>query len=157
MGSLGRVTGQAPGHEVGHGPQDHGFVGGGQAFVVADGAAVLADPGEGSFDNPAPRQDLEGVQVVGAADDLQGQVQAGGPGGEPPGLVAGVGPDQADAGAGAAQVPQQGAGGVAVLHRGRGDDRVEQQAAGIDGDVPLAAVILSSVFDHGCDLLPCDV
>jgi hypothetical protein len=43
MGGLGKPGG----HEGGHGPQDHGFVAGGEGFVVADGAAVLADPGEG--------------------------------------------------------------------------------------------------------------
>src|SRR5215469_1370539 len=142
MAYWGWVAGQAPGHDVGHGPQDHGFVAGGQAFVVADGAAVLADPGEGSLDHPAPGQDLEGVQVIGTADDLQGDVQGVGPGGEPAGLVAGVGPDQADARAGAVEIPQQRAGGVAVLHRGGGDDRVEQQAGDVYGDVPLAAVYL---------------
>ena len=57
MGGLG----QAVGHEGGHGPQDHGFVAGREAFIVADGAAVLADPGEGSFYDPAAGQDLEEV------------------------------------------------------------------------------------------------
>jgi len=46
-------SGEALGHQGDHGPQDHGFVAGGQAFVVADGAAVLADPGEGAFDDYA--------------------------------------------------------------------------------------------------------
>jgi hypothetical protein len=39
--------GQAPGHEGDHGPQDHGFVAGGQVLMIAGGSAVLADPGEG--------------------------------------------------------------------------------------------------------------
>ena len=101
MGGLG----QAAGHEGDHGPQDHGFVAGGQVLVVADGAAVLADPGEGPLDDPAAGQDLEGVQVA-LGDDLQGHLQGRGPGGELAG-VSGVGPDQADAAAGAVQVPQQ--------------------------------------------------
>ena len=54
--------GEAAGHQGDHGPGDHGFVAGGQVLVVADGAAVLADPGEGSLDNPAAGQDLEGVR-----------------------------------------------------------------------------------------------
>ena len=41
MGGLG----EAAGHEGGHGPQEHGFVAGGQVLVVADGAAVLDEPG----------------------------------------------------------------------------------------------------------------
>jgi len=45
MGGLG----EAAGHEGDHRPQDHGFVAGREALVVADGAAVLADPGEGAL------------------------------------------------------------------------------------------------------------
>jgi len=45
--------GQTPGHEGDHGPQDHGFVAGGQVLVVAGGAPVLADRREGAFDDPA--------------------------------------------------------------------------------------------------------
>jgi hypothetical protein len=41
---MGRL-GEAAGHQGDHGPQDHGFVAGGQVLVVADGAPVLADPG----------------------------------------------------------------------------------------------------------------
>jgi hypothetical protein len=33
--------GQAPGHEGDHGPQDHGFVAGGQVLIIAGGAPVL--------------------------------------------------------------------------------------------------------------------
>jgi len=119
-------------------------VAGGQVLVVAGGAAVLADPGEGPFHDPAAGQDGEGVQVIGPADDLQGDAQGGSPGGEPVRLVAGVGPGQPHPRAGAAQVPQQRAGGVAVLHAGGGDDHIEQQPGGVYRDVALAAVISSS-------------
>ena len=95
--------GQAPGHKGDHGPQDHGFMAGGQEFVVADGAAVLADPGEGPLDDPAAGQHLEGVRI-GFGDDLEGHLQRRGPGGQRAG-VSGVGPDQADVTAGAVQVP----------------------------------------------------
>jgi hypothetical protein len=77
MGGLG----QAAGHQGGHGPQDHGFVAGGQVFVVADGASVLADPGEGPLDDPAAGQDLEGVRVA-FGDDLDSHLQGGRPAGE---------------------------------------------------------------------------
>jgi len=43
------------------GPLDHRLVMGGQPLVVADGAAIPAEPGEGPLDDPAARQDLEGV------------------------------------------------------------------------------------------------
>jgi hypothetical protein len=45
--------GQTAGYQGGHCPQDHGFVAGREASVVADRAAVLADPGGSSFFNPA--------------------------------------------------------------------------------------------------------
>ena len=135
MGGLGETAC----HEGGHGPQDHGFVAGREAFVVADGAAVLADPGEGALDDPPAGQHLEGVRVA-PGDDLQGHLHGRGPGGQPGGVVAGVGPHQADTGAGAVGVPQQRPGAVTVLDRGRGDDHVQDQAGHVDGDVAFAAV-----------------
>jgi hypothetical protein len=64
MGGLG----EAAGHEGDHGPDDHGFMAGrgrgGEAFVVAGGPAVLADPGEGALDDHAAGQDLEAGDAV---------------------------------------------------------------------------------------------
>ena len=138
--------GQAAGHEGDHGPQDHGFVAGGEAFVVADGPAVLADPGEGALDDPAAGQDLEGVQVRGAPDDLEGELErAGGPGDELAGVDA-VGPGELDLGERLVQVPQQRPGGVAVLDAGSGDEDLQQQAHGVHGDMPLAAIHLFGVI-----------
>src|SRR5215468_6493313 len=76
MGGLG----QAAGHQGDHGPQDHGFVAGGPVLVVADGAPVLADPGEGPLHDPAAGQHLEGVPVA-LGDDLECHLQGLGPGG----------------------------------------------------------------------------
>src|SRR4029077_18140406 len=90
----------------------------------------------------AAGQDLEGVQGIGPPDDLHGELEVGGgPGGQFPGVAA-IGPGQADAGAGPVQVEQQRPGGVTVLGAGGGDQDLQQQAAGVDGDVPLAAVDL---------------
>src|ERR1019366_4289672 len=76
-------------------------------------------------------------------DDLKGAVQgAGCPGDQLAGVPA-VGPDQADAPEPGGQPPQQVAGGVAGLHGGGGhqDPQDHQdQAEGIGGDVPLAAL-----------------
>ncbi|HMH35444.1 MAG TPA: hypothetical protein VK584_00800 [Streptosporangiaceae bacterium] len=68
---------------------------------------------QGALDDPAAGQHLEGVRVA-LADDLQLDLQAGGPGDELSG-VSRISPGQPDAGAAAGQVPQQGAGGVAVV------------------------------------------
>jgi hypothetical protein len=130
--------GQAACHEDGHGPQDHRFVAGREAFVVADGAAVFADPGERPLYHPPAGQHLEDVPVA-PGDDLEVHLQAGGPGGELAG-VDGISPDQPDAAGGAVQVPQQRPGGVAVLDGGGGDHHGQQQAHRIHGDVPFPAV-----------------
>ena len=113
-----RGRGQAPGHEGDHGPQDHGFVASGQVLIIAGGAPVFADPGEGPLNDPAARH-FEGVRVV-FGDDLQGHLQRRGPGGQGAG-VSGIGPDQPDTPAGAVGVPQQWPGGVTVLGAGGGD------------------------------------
>ena len=73
--------GQAACHQGDHGPQDHGFVAGREAFVVADSAAVLADPGEGPLHDPPAGQDLEGVRLA-PGDDLEVHLQGRGPAGE---------------------------------------------------------------------------
>jgi hypothetical protein len=46
------MAGEAAGHEGDHGPVDHGFVVGGEAFVVAGAASVASDPGQGPLDHP---------------------------------------------------------------------------------------------------------
>ncbi len=86
---------------------------GGQDFVVADGTAVLADPGKRPLHHPPAGQHLKGVRLA-AGDDAQGHLHADGPGAQLAGID-GIGPDQADAAAGPVQVPQQRPGRVAVL------------------------------------------
>ena len=111
----------------------------GQPLVVADGAAVPGDPGQGPLDDPPAGQHLEGVQVTGTADDLDGELErAGGPGDQLAGVDT-VGPGQPDRGERFAQVPQQRPSRVAVLYAGRGDQHGQQQAENAHGDVPLAA------------------
>ena len=90
------------------------------------------------------------MQVIGALDDLEGELEAGfGPGDELAGVAA-VGPGQLHRGEGAAQVPQQRPGGVAVLDAGGGDQHGQQQPDRVDGDVPLAAVdLLARVVARG--------
>jgi len=49
---------------------------GGQPFVVPDGAPVPGDPRQCPLDRPAARQDFEDMQVIGALDDLDGELEA---------------------------------------------------------------------------------
>jgi hypothetical protein len=135
--------GQPPGHKGDHGPQDHGFVAGGQVFIVAGGAPVLADPGERALDDPAAGQDFKGMRVA-LRHDLECDLQRRGPGGQLAG-VSGIRPDQADMAAGAVQVPQQWPGRFAVLDGRGGDHHIQNQPDGVHGNVPLAAVDLLGV------------
>jgi hypothetical protein len=96
--------GEPVGHQDDHGPQDHGFVAGGQGLVVPDGTAVLADPGEGPLHNPAAGQDLEDVTIA-LSHDLDRHLRRTGPGSQLACAVSSVGPDQQDLDAGAVQVP----------------------------------------------------
>jgi hypothetical protein len=86
---------------------------GGQPLVVADRAAVPAEPGEGPLDDPAAGQDLKGVRQA-PTDELDAQAQGGRPG-DQPASIGGIGPDQPDAtAAGAQPVVQPGSGAAGV-------------------------------------------
>src|SRR5918994_6660620 len=62
---------------------------GGELLVVADETAVLEDPGEGSFDDPAAAQHLEALGGGAAFDDLDDDVGLVlGPAHQPPGIAA---------------------------------------------------------------------
>jgi hypothetical protein len=60
---------------------------GGQPLVVADRAAVPAEPGEGPLDDPAAGQDLKGVRQA-PTDELDAQAQGGRPGDQPASIAA---------------------------------------------------------------------
>ena len=96
------MPGEAAAHGDDHGPVDDGLVVFGEAFVVADGAPAAGDPGQGALDDPPAGQDLEGVQVIGAPDDLDGELEGLlGPGDQLAGVAA-VGPGELDRGEGSA-------------------------------------------------------
>ena len=66
-------SGESAGHEDDHGDADHRFVVVGSGFVVADAAAVLADPREGPLDHPDVRADVKSGTAWFAFDDLNAQ------------------------------------------------------------------------------------
>jgi hypothetical protein len=101
------LPGEAAAHGDDHGPVDDGLVVCGQALVVTDGASAAGDPGQGALDDPTAGQHLESVQVTGAEDDLEGELERGlGPGDELAGVDA-VGSGEPDRGERLPQVPQQ--------------------------------------------------
>jgi hypothetical protein len=53
------VTGQPPHHQTHHSRVDERFAGRAQPLVVLAHPPVVADPGEGSFHDPASRQHLK--------------------------------------------------------------------------------------------------
>ena len=134
------LPGQASEHDADHGEADEGNGGSGVALKVARQAAVVTDPGEGSFHDPAFGQDDEAMQLV-ALDDFQ--LPATGLGdsiGDLRSLIAGIGEDTFDEGeqaAGASIENQSRA--VAILYIGRMDNDSQEQAERIDENMPLAA------------------
>ena len=100
----------------------------------------MADPGERSLDDPAFGKHGEAMQFI-ALDDRQLPGAGLGDGGRgllPP--VPGISEDKLDEGEEAACAPiedEQSA--VAILHSGRVDDDVQQQAERVDQDMPFAA------------------
>lgn len=132
-------SGQAAQHDADHGEAEEGGDGSGVPLEVAGQAAVAADPGKSTLDDPSLGQDEEAMGIA-ALDDLQ--APAAGLGDEfghfrPP--VAGVGKDAFDERKGSPRGAQQVARAVAILQIGRVDGDAQQEAKRIDEDVPLAA------------------
>jgi hypothetical protein len=131
--------GQASEHDADHGQSDEGSDGAGVALEIACQAAIAADPGQGSFDDPALGQYDEFMQLV-ALDDLEHPTAGPGCGSRGArSLIAGIGEDALDEGEEAAGAPiEYQPRPVAVLNIGGMDDDVQQEAERIDQDMALA-------------------
>src|SRR6266853_3331123 len=131
--------GQASEHDADHGQPNEGSDGAGIALEVACQAAIAADPGQGSFDDPTLGQDDEFVQLV-ALDDLEHPTAGPGCGSRGArSLIDGIGEDALDKGEEAAGAPiENQPRPVAVLNIGGMDDDVQQEAERIDKDMALA-------------------
>ena len=131
--------GQASEHDADHGQPDEGGDGAGVSLEITCQAAIAADPGQGSFDDPAFRQEDEFVQLV-ALDDLEHPTPGAGSGSRGAGsLIASIGEDALDEGEQAAGTsienqPRP----VAVLNIAGMNDDVQQEAERIDQDMALA-------------------
>ena len=132
--------GQAFEHDADHGETNKGGGGSSVAFEVAREAAVVADPGERAFDDPALGQDDEAMRLV-AFDDLQLPGASLGDGsGRLGSLIASIGEDALDEGEKASGAPiEDQSGAVAILQIGAMDDDVQEKTERVDKDMPLAA------------------
>ena len=132
--------GQAAEHDADHREPDEGGDSACISLEIARQAAIAADPGQGSFDDPALGQNDEFMQFV-ALDDLEHPTTAAGSrslGARS--LIAGIGEDALDEGEEAARAPiEDEPRAIAILHIGRMDDDAQQEAERVDEDVPLAA------------------
>ena len=132
--------GQASEHDADHSEAYEGGDGSRVALEIARQAAVATDPGERALDDPAFGENDEAMQLI-SPDDLQrpssglcdgcGQLRS---------LVAGIGEDALDEGEEAARAPiKDKPSAIAILHVGRVDDDIQQEAERVDEDMPLAA------------------
>ncbi len=132
--------GQASEHDANHGEPDEGRGGSCVALEVARETSIAAYPRQGSFDDPTFGQDDEAVQLV-ALDDLQ----LPGAGSRDRSrrfhtLIAGIGEnalDEREEAAGALVENEPRA--IAILHGGRMDDDIQQEAERVDENMPFAA------------------
>jgi hypothetical protein len=132
--------GQASEHDADHGEADERSSASGVSLEVAHEASIAADPCQRAFDNPALGQDNEIVQF-GALDDFDHPTAAAGSSFcHARSLISGIGKDALDEREEAARsLIENQPRAVAVLHVGRMNDDVQEQAERIDEDVPFAA------------------
>ena len=106
-------------------------------------AAAAADPGEGALDNPTFGENDESMQFV-ALDDLDDPAPARSDGmSQLRPLIVGIGEDPFDEGEEAARAPiEDQPSAIAILHIGRVDDDVQQEAERVDENMPLATLDL---------------
>jgi len=132
-------SGQASEHDADHGEPDEGSDGARVSLEIARQAAIAADPGQGSFDDPALRQDDEFVRFV-TLDDLDRPMTCAGCGSRDAWpLIAGIGEDALDEGEEAARGPiENQPRPVAILNAGGMNDDIQQKAERVDKDVTLA-------------------
>ena len=122
--------GQAPQHDADHGETDEGHDGARVSLEVARQAAVVADPRERTFHDPALGQDDELVQL-GALDDFDDPSAGAGRGAcDARPLIAGIGEDALDEGKEAARaVIEHQPCPVAILHVGGAGGSLGKSAA----------------------------
>ena len=111
--------GEASSQQPEMGDEEPCYFGCGRSFEVLGEAAASTEPGEGTFDDPAPRQELEALGALRSLDDFDGPRSAMGQCGDE--LIAAVNPvgkDMAKLGELEPQMFQQRYGSVDILDIG---------------------------------------
>lgn len=102
----------------------------------------MIEPGECTLDHPAFGQDNEALVIIGTEDDLELKATMVGHPGQELATIATVDPDEAQFLAGATQLGEQEAGTVPVLDRSGGDQHRQQQAHGVNQEMPFRTIDL---------------
>ena len=126
-------------HEVGHGDQDHALAAFDKGFVVLGQSAILSQPREGAFHNPAFRQHHEAPTGMSLHNFHHAEVPTPRPMHERPGIPA-VREDHLQAPEASAQLPNQQLGPIAILNICGMDRQGDDQTERIDDPMPLAAL-----------------
>jgi len=71
-----KESGQSAELNTDHGDINPRLGAGGRAFIIAYQAAMVHQPAEGAFDQPAPRQDFKALNIIGAFDHFDFQLGA---------------------------------------------------------------------------------
>lgn len=113
----------------------------GEVFEILGEAAIAAEPGEGSLDDPATRQDDKAFRMIASLDDFEPQHGDFGDGRiDLMGVVATVGPQKLEPRKAVADFVEHEGRAIVVLHPRRMDDDAHWQAFGIDERVDFAAL-----------------
>src|ERR1700760_2038259 len=132
---------EASGRQPEMGDKEPSDFGSGRTLEVLGEAAASAEPGEGAFDHPASRQQLEALDALWSLDDFDRPRSAMGQCGDE--LIAAVNPigkDMAQLREPASHPFQQRNCSMAILNVGGMDVDGKQKAVGVGDDVPFAPV-----------------
>ena len=131
-------SGEAAEHDADHGEPDPGDHGPAVALEIAGETAIAANPGEGALDNPAFGQHDEAMGVTTLYDLDRPGSRGGGERTQFRPLVATISKDAFDKRKASSRLAQHRSGTIAILHAGRMHRHAQQQAEGIDENMPLA-------------------